>query len=102
MPDLRLLEHGTRAFVLPVGAVIGAAQDDLKKVARNKGQGAATFERYSFVRRHVKASRSVDEVIAKAVADLEAGLNSRKISTRMLYRNADVLRDALKLLSGTP
>jgi len=93
-----LRRHGTRTFVLPPGAILGAARQDIE-VKRRKAEKIEEAARpYAFCRQHVKKAETVRDLIQAALDDIERGLGSGKLNTRLIYSDEGLLRAALALL----
>lgn len=106
MRDL-LEKHGTKTFTLPAGAIIGAAQADLMLRDRKRGQRIThkmgetvelqiQAQHYAFHRRHVSRAKDAQQLIAIAIKQRKIGLKSGKKNTRLIYRDAKLLKSALK------
>lgn len=93
-----LLTHGTRAFDLPPGAVISAAEIDLKHRQESKTEGRPLY-RYNFHRKHVRKARDAADLIARAYDDLDLGAKSSKRATRLIYERR-TLKAALDRVRG--
>jgi hypothetical protein len=100
-----LLElHGTRVFVLPPGAIISAAQADLRLRDRKRVSSRATEtdepsiqgQHYAFHRRHVARARDVAGLLTAALRGRQLGMKSGKKNTRAIYADGDLLERALK------
>jgi len=98
-----LLEHGTVLSRLKVQNVVQAAQADLH-LCEAKRQGKADREAlYSFARSHVVRARSIEHLIALAYFEPWAAAHTDKHSTLVVYRDRELLREALvALLEGEP
>ncbi len=88
-----LFEHGTRLWKLPPSAVLGTAQNDLRK--RGSGQ------RYAFLRRHVRRAKSPADLLRRALQDRESGLAAPRVETLTLYSDEPTLRHALELATNS-
>ena len=84
-----LFEHGTRPWRLPSSAVLGAAQNDLRK----RGSGRP----YAFLRKHVRPAKSPADLLRRALQDRESGLAAPRVETLTLYNDEQTLRQALEL-----
>jgi hypothetical protein len=102
MVQADVIPHGTKLMELKPSSVVGAAEADIRRFWRN-----AEIKRgrkpYAFHRKHVrKAARAGDGpggilLLRLALADLEAGADSGKETTRMLYGAPQLLEQALEL-----
>lgn len=85
--------------------VLQAAEADLMRRIRNKGQARQAmsrprekFEHYAFHREHVRRAKSIQQLVCAALMQPQPGLRSKKRNTRMLYGDAGLLVKALRLL----
>lgn len=92
-----LREHGTRAFELKPGALVGAAMSDLRLLERKRAKEAPGAAPYAFHRDHVRPANSARDNMSRALSDRERGLSSAKQNTTLIYSNEDLLRAALAL-----
>ncbi|WP_201829623.1 hypothetical protein [Microvirga zambiensis] len=91
-----LQKHGTAAFTLKPGAILGAAQQDLR-IRRNKKDDIDEPGRpYAFLCTHVRKAKTEGELLELALANPDKGLESGKYNTRLIYGNPDLLRAALQ------
>ncbi len=86
-----LFEHGTRPWKLPPSAVLGAAQNDLRK----RGSGRP----YAFLRKHVRPAKSPADLLRRALRDRDSGLAAARVETLTLYSDEQTLRQALELVA---
>ena len=86
---LLLFGHGTKPWKLPPSAVLGAAQNDLRK----RGSGQC----YAFLRKHVRHAKSPADLLRRALQDRENGLAAPRVETLTLYNDEQTLRQALEL-----
>lgn len=89
---MMLDEHGTEAFVLLPGSIIGAAEQDLRLRDLKAGKQASANEPYAFHRFHVARASSAIDLIRIALSDLDQGLASGKRNTRLIYRQTNTMR----------
>lgn len=99
-PTGELLElHGTKLMELKPSSIVHAAETDLQKRERNvKYDGCAPGAVYTFHRRHVRAAKSVHDLLRRALKNVAIGRSSAKKSTRIIYRDAKLLEAALNLV----
>lgn len=100
MRDAVLSQYGTAAFRLPPSAVAAAAANDLH--VKNRAKRGASGRRYAFAWEHVSAASTPAALLRLAIDNPSAGQGSRDANTRDLYRDQDLLRAALALLTGAP
>jgi hypothetical protein len=96
--SLLLHEHGTRVFVLTPGAIIGAARQDLKIKWRKAIKECERGRAYAFHRDHVARARCVAELLRLALDNGMRGALSGKRNTRAIYRAAESLTAALRMI----
>jgi hypothetical protein len=81
--------------------IIGAAQADLARRERNKlrfkGQLDDALERYAFLGSHVRRANSVRHLLDLAIKKPVKGQAAGKRNTRIIYGDADLLKQALEL-----
>ena len=99
-----MIAHGTLLMVLKPGAVLGAAEADVKRYEWNTS--GENPQHYAFGRRHVrKAMRNGYgkgfDIIVEALRDIERGRASGKAMTRELYRDEALLRAAIGESDGS-
>jgi hypothetical protein len=104
----RLLEkHGTKAFSMPPGAIVSAAIADLRLRDAKRGAGVShkhgeqvelqlQAQHYAFHRRHVARAKDAKSLVSLAIKQRKLGLKSGKKNTRLIYRDAKLLKSALK------
>lgn len=81
---------------LPAGAIIGAAESDLRSAAHNRSPALAPpYLQYAFHRKHVRGAKSAAELIERALNELKLGASSSKRNTARLYSDEAALRAAL-------
>jgi hypothetical protein len=102
-----LQRHGTTLAQLKPSSIWRAAQADLQRRVHNSSDNGLpdTFMHYAFHRKHVIGATTPNEIIQRAVADVERsygpeavpsiGMASGKSQTRLLYSNLELLRKAL-------
>lgn len=99
-PDV-LEAYGTTVGGLTPSSVLYAAEEDLRRRARNaqtkNGTVSNQFEHYAFLRLHVYRAKTPRDVLAKAIKHQDRGAESWKKGTRTIYRDLPVLRAALIL-----
>lgn len=90
--------------VLTPGALIGAAESDLKVRQRNAAMAELSRRNpmwpYAFHRAHVRAAKDARDLLERAIKSPAAGANSAKRNTRVIYQNTDALAQALARLRG--
>ena len=91
-----LEQHGTNLMRLPPSMIWKVAMDDIARRDRNRGGSIDTIEHYAFHRSHVIKSETPNDILRAAIENPDRGLQSAKVSTRLLYRDLDLLRAALK------
>lgn len=79
-------------FRLTPGAIVQAAEADLRRRQRNK-ETLDAKERYAFLAKHVRKD-SVEKMIEAALNSGE--IDTTKRNTLMIYADKDVLRRALE------
>lgn len=106
--EKRLLEeNGTKLMVLKPSSIWAAAMADLDRRARNCGREICDMEPYAFHAAHVSKADSANDLIRRAIRDIEVaaakdppmwgkGRRSSKYNTRLLYSDVDLLKAALK------
>ena len=99
-----MIAHGTLLMVLKPGAILGAAEADVKRYEWNTS--GENPQHYAFDRRHVrKAMRNGYgkgfDIIVEALRDRERGRASGKAMTRELYRDEALLRAAIGESDGS-
>jgi hypothetical protein len=95
--DKRLLEeHGTDLMVLRPSSIWSAAVEDLKRREHNTKAELAELKHYAFHRDHVRKAETANDVIRNAIAGIEKGRLSGKYNTRLLYRDPELLKQALQ------
>lgn len=85
--------------------IVQAAEEDFKRRTRNAerqsgargGVGNPDFEHFAFHRKHVHKANSAVELIELALKFQSIGTESGKKNTRVIYRNAPLLQEALEL-----
>ena len=81
--------------------VLQAAEADLMRRIRNKVSARqGTFELYAFHRSHVRAAKTIEQLVTYALMHPQLGLVSHKRNTRVLYSDAVLLVRALRLLQN--
>ena len=81
---------------LTVGAIIGAATEDIERRKRNMSpfRGPGEYEHYAFHRKHVAKSSSAANLIAMALHERLDGIESGKKWTRLIYKDKELLEKA--------
>jgi hypothetical protein len=92
-----LQKHGTVAFRLKPGAILGAAEQDLRVRKNKKADIDEPGRPYAFLCAHVRRAKTAGELIELALANPDKGLESGKHNTRLIYGDPDLLRAALEL-----
>ena len=90
-----LLEHGTVLSRLKVQNVVQAAQADLHLCEAKRQGEADEGALYSFARAHVVKARSIEHLVALAYFEPWAAARTDKHSTLIVYRDRELLREAL-------
>jgi len=98
-----LAEHGTLlARLKPVNIVQAAVADlrlrERKRAHRDGGPWADQSALYSFARYHVMKACSVEHLVALALYEPHVALRTDKQSTLVVYRDAMLLRETLRVL----
>lgn len=96
--------HGTTVGGLTPGALVTAAEYDMRRRERNvEDSGAGACEHYAFHRKHVlRASKAEPSdrtmrLITLAIEQREIGIESGKKSTRLIYKDEQLLKEALEM-----
>lgn len=79
--------------------IVHAAEDDLKRKARNKErvlEGDHNYEQYAFHRLHVRKSNAAHDLIKWAIAEPSIGNASAKRNTRLIYGDTELLTEAMR------
>lgn len=79
--------------------IVQAAEADLKRAARNVERAFAEqagYEPYAFHRKHVRRAGTANELLLLALMDPTIAEKTVKPNTRMIYRDARLLLDAIK------
>lgn len=100
-PDVLEL-HGTTIGGLTASAVVTAAEYDMRRKERNKGNTSGACEHYAFHRKHVKKATSAADLITRALAERGIGAASGKRGTRLIYKDEVLLTSALERAMSTP
>lgn len=103
-----LADHGTELMKLRPANVIQAAQADMKRRMRNSEIGVArgdhhagdAYEPYAFHRDHVRRAIDPYDLLIRALMDPTRGLESDKTNTRLIYRDAALLLQAIKMCNS--
>jgi hypothetical protein len=87
--------------------IVQAAEADLKRQRRNLrraelmpfglAEDGVSYEPYAFHRKHVRRVHAVRELILLALMDSNTGAKTAKPNTRLIYGDARLLVDAIKL-----
>lgn len=83
--------------------IVQAAQADFARARRNAEQAKYkdhSYEPYAFHRRHVRKARSPHDLMLLALMDPAAAMKTAKDNTRMIYGNAGLLIEALRITPG--
>jgi len=96
-----LREHGTVLVRLKPINIVQAAQADLRLLERKAAGQADASELYSFARQHVLRARSVAHLVALALFEPHVAARTDKQSTMIVYRDRELLREALVGLLGS-
>lgn len=95
-----MIPHGTPLMVLKPSSILGAAEADVKRFRRNTDKLSQRTEPYAFHRVHVRRAMEKGygqgfDIIVEALRDRERGLASGKPMTREVYRDEELLRQAI-------
>lgn len=98
VPVRRSRRDGTALLEMQPCAIISAAQEDLRRRARNIHHPVepVTIEVYTFHRMHVRRAKTAADLIRIAIAGRRLGLKSTKAPTRFIYRDRKALKRALR------
>src|SRR5216684_5512043 len=112
---MRILdEHGTQLMELKPSSILAAAEEDLRRRARNKiayqdRENEVTtvgYEQYAFLCCHVHRAKNVQQLLRLAIFDArseeKAGQRSSKRMTRLIYRWERLLQEAQDLALRQP
>jgi hypothetical protein len=88
--------HATAVAQFKPEAIWRMAMYDLERRAGNATAGIAKMRVYHFHRDHVRKAKSANDVLRAAIADPEAGRESSKKLTRLLYADVEQLKAALR------
>jgi hypothetical protein len=89
--------------------IVQAAEADLKRKHRNAVRAGfeegykhacpyeGGYEQYAFHRKHVRRASTAHQLLVLALADPTAAEKTAKANTRMIYRNAGLLLDAISI-----
>lgn len=113
---MMLTRYGTRAFDLPLSAIIRTAETDLRRHAckrmeadvqrplRERTEAAARLETlggvYAFAPKHVRRARTASELLLIAAQDADAAAKSKSPNRVMLYGSPERLVDAAEAAMG--
>jgi molybdate-binding protein len=81
---------------LTIGAIVGAAEEDIERRKRNMSpfRGPGEYEHYAFHRKHVAKARIASELLVLALHEREIGVVSGKKWTRLIYKDKELLKAA--------
>lgn len=85
--------------------IIQAAEADLQRKRRNAEEAEFkdhAYEPYAFHRNHVRRTSSPRELLILALMDPWVAANTAKANTRMIYDNAPLLVEAIRLTDAAP
>lgn len=92
-----LQKHGTVAFRMKPGAIVSAAEQDLRIRQNKKADIDEPGRPYAFLSSHVRKAKTAADLVEAAIANPDKGIESGKYNTRLIYGDVELLRAALAL-----